>query len=484
MPNIITEDYIQFTPKDMSPHLKVEIDGTDVTDDLTPDLEYTGAVTDEIGSCIIKLINNDEAYNGLYTGGESISIYLDETDATTKVFEGAVEKTEKESGDYGMVLKITGRHVSSNLLDKTVNETYTDETCDTILKDIISTYASGFTSTNVAATTMTHSTNWNGKPFWDCVIELCSKAGFDCRVDDSKDFHFFEKNSQLNATEAFFPDNIFADGIGGMGTDVNEVKNRIIVYGQTEDGGQIIYTTPDSDATESQTEYGVKELIIEDSKITTYDQAQSIGDAKLEILKSLPTFGSVRGFMLFTLNAGEKLWISYPEYQIHDKFRIVKFTTKPFFGETTVYVEKVKTIPSLFKDRISKETDLETIRNPYNMAHSMNFSFADNSEIELFSSTEVSDGKLVPSSSSSGSATSVTRVAPQNITQCHLKHNGSSLVGNVTYYVSNNNGSSWEDITPNTMHTFTSTGSQLKLKIVIMSSSVEIDWIDLLYKYG
>ena len=476
MPNIITEDFIIFNPRSISPHFKVEIDGTDVSDDIY-DCEYSGSVTTEIPDCVVKLLNNDEAYNGLYSGGETIRIYLDETDATTKVFEGIIEKIENETGDYGIILKMTGRHVASSLLDIHVTEAYADETCDTILKDIISKYATDFTSTNVAASTTTHTTSLNSKPFWDCVIELCNKAGFDCRVGDDKDFRFFEKNSQLNTTEAFFPFNI--SSINGMGTDINEVKNKIIVYGTTQDGGQIIYTTSDSD---SQTEFGVKELIIEDSKITTYEQAQSVGDAEKESLKSSPTFGSITGDMLFTLNAGEKMWISYPEYQIHDKYRIVKFTTNIFRVETTTYVENVKTIPALFRDRITKETALESIRNPNSMHHSMNFLFNDTSEIEIFSNTTVSEGKLVLSGVTSGSATSNTRTASDDITQCFLQHTGSSLTGNVSYEVSNDNGANWEGIEPNTLHTFTSTGNQLKLRISISSSSVEIDRVDLLYK--
>lgn len=477
MANIIRENFISFVPRDMRTNWIVEIDGTDRSDDVL-DIEFTMAVTNEIGDCSIKLNNNDNTYTGLYSGGETIKIYLDFADASTKKFEGYVNKIEKDFGDEGNIIKLKGKQIATTLMDITVTESYTDQEVSTILTDIISTYATGYTDTNVNTTTVNHTTNWNNKPFWDCVIELCHKAGFDCYVDNDKDFHFFEKNSILNTTEAIMDQNCL--GIEGLGTDTIDVKNIVIVYGEDDDGGQIIYKAEDSD---SQTTYNPKERLIEDSRIKTYNQAKDIGDAELERLKSPDTTGKAEAFILPDLNPGDRIWISYPELQIHDKYRIVRFTTKIFENSTTVFIEKVQKIPEVLRDRISKETELERSKNPEKMEHSFNFVFNDDSEIDVFQNIETFQGKLkLTAGSTTGFAISVVRSSTTDITQCYLQHIGSALAGNVTYEGSVDNGINWETITPDTLHTFSSGGKKLKLRISITNSSTEIDNVSLGYK--
>ena len=476
MANIITKDFIQYVPPPMSTNFKVEINGVDVSDDVI-DVEYTMAVTTEIGDCRIVLDDNADTYTGLYSGGESISIYLDFTDGDTKRFEGYVEKQEKELGDEGKKLRITGRHVATTLMDLTVTEDYTSATpVSTILISLIADYATGFTSTNVNTSTSTHTPKWGNKPFWDCIIELCRIANFDCYVDNDKDFHFFERGTVLNTIEAVTDQNCI--GIEGLGTDTTDVKNVVIVYGEDNAGNQIIYKAEDS-----QSSYNTKEKVIEDTKIKTYDQAKEIGDAELSLLKSPDTVGKSVSFLLPELNPGDKLWISYPDLELHGTHRIAKFTTNIFEQTTTVYLEKVSNLPKVLRDRVSKESSLETIKNPGKMEHSLNLSFDDSSVIKTFNDTEITDNKLrLQSGKTTGTAVSNTRTANSDISKCYVTHKGSAVSGNVKYYANVSGSGQYEELTIGTVHNFAAPGKLLTVKIEINGTATELEGVCLQYK--
>jgi len=75
--------------------------------------------------------------------------------------------------------------------------------------------------------------------------------------------------------------------------------------------------------------------------------------------------------------------------------------------------------------------------------------------------------------------------ADNNITKCELRISGNQF-NNCTYEVSNDNGITWESLTPGEVHTFSSTGKNLRVKINLAEStagvSPEFDSICVLYK--
>ena len=150
---------------------------------------------------------------------------------------------------------------------------------------------------------------------------------------------------------------------------------------------------------------------------------------------------------------------------------------------TEVTIEReIPSAGKLFKERISAEQNIADIANPYEMRYSWNFTFDDDSQIASHSDTETDEGYLIlQAGKSTGTAITTTLTTSNDVTEVHLKVNGNSLVG-TNYWVSANNGITWESVTPDTKKILSSPGTKLKLKIELNSSSTQIDSLALLYK--
>lgn len=216
-------------PRKLNYKWKITINSTDVTADLLYAEFVKALITQEIGHFKIKLNNNGEDYTDSFSGGEDVKIYLDyATSATTLRYYGILENVKQTFGDMGNILVLEGVHISGSLLDKTVTENHTNTEISTILTDLITDYASGFTSTNVTSNTSTATINWNNKPFFECVADLCDLADWDCYVDDTKDFHFFDKESNECTEDAVvFKDTLIE--VKGLGTDTLAVPVKFQV---------------------------------------------------------------------------------------------------------------------------------------------------------------------------------------------------------------------------------------------------------------
>ena len=182
---------------------KIEVirsDGTvdDITDEIFNGEVFDGA-TDTIGNFSFTVDNSNESKTGIWTGNEILYFYMDyATSATTKRFRGRIEKVSYQEN----TIKIIGRSESVKLLDITVSKSYTNIETSVILKELFDAYATDFTYNNVETSTTNMTVNWNKKSFWECVKELCQKAGFDSYIDVDLDCHYFESGSKPNTTEA------------------------------------------------------------------------------------------------------------------------------------------------------------------------------------------------------------------------------------------------------------------------------------------
>jgi len=460
---------------------KFTLDGVDITSDVLEG-EVTMVCTNAVGNYKLKLNNNHGAYDNL-AGNESFIFYADLANASTKRFSGVVEKMDKELGDMGHTVNLEGSHNAVRMLDITVTQSYEQSPVSEVVKNIIGLYLSDFTDNNVVDVEMAVTVNWANKPFLDCMNDLCRLADCDFYVDDDKDFHFFDSGGILSTTQAVTGTK---DGnlrsITGLGEDVTLVKNKVIVYGQGGDGLTIVATAEDST---SQTSYEIKELVVKDTSINTYDEALARAEGELSLLKDTKTAGTVESDWLLTLNPGEKMWISIPERGIHDKYIIKKHTMKfpDLASVCSVYTGRTE-LADIFKKRIEKEQANQVIDNPFEMNHSYNFSFDDNTNITHVN-TKTLDGSLVLSSGTTGTCTSSPRESTTYITQCVLKVTGQDL-GSSTFKVSNNNGKTYETITTDSLYSFAGSGKKLLWKVTLLSDSSNtypmIDSLAILYK--
>jgi len=492
-------------PRPYQPTWKIIIGTTDVTDDLlVGGLEFNKPVTYKIGKFSLKLDNSGGTYNDYPTGAEDVYIYLDneQTSATTLQFRGRIE-LPKYSGATHNVLEIIGTHYAGSLLDLNITKTYTTATaCDTILKTIIDEFTTGFTHTHVESCSITFDPNWNENPFWECIIDLCEVADYDCYVDDFGDFHFFKRSSKITELDAIvWKDNLLDRG--GIGDSGEDVKNKISVYGENENGLPIVYVASDNTASD----YPVKERVIKAFSIKTYAEAKSRGDAELALLKTPIFKGSPKTLLLTNMDGagtighggpGYLIWISDPTIKLQGTYRVTdlryKYENNAIFT-TTIDLENPASLPRYFRERLSREIASETIINPGMMEYTYAITFDSDNDILSHTQTETFGGKLrcaidmgVGKRYTSGTTITNKVTTTSDITVCDLRVSGQDI-GATQFFVSNTDGISYEEIAVSelgTSHTFSNSNKQLKLKIILNSTTdyptPEIDSIVCLYK--
>lgn len=442
--------------------------------------EYTDGVTETIGNFNFTIDNSDQFYINVISVYDKIKIYYDynATPSTLK-FQGLIERVSNQNEN----LRVSGRSTGSRVMGITVTYSTSNSYTHDILQSILTTYATYITQTNIDTTESTDTQvtiNWYQKPFWECVLELCNRAGYDAYIDSSFDFHYFVSGSLENTTDAVVHESNLIE-TGDFAPDLSNVKNRIIVYGGIVEDQQIIWTEQDDT---SITNYDVRELIINDTNIITVGQAEARAEYELSLLKDPPTVGEVTSIGLPTISPGEKVRISDPingldpDYYVIQKF-IHKFSNdEPPMTILTVQKE-INTIPKILKKRITFETQAIDKTNPNEMRYSWFFDF--NTDSGTHSNTEISDGVLKTDASSSGTWISPTNSITNNATACELRVKGESLPGTL-YYVSTDSGVTYQSISLNTSLTLSPPGPNLRIKIEINSASTLIDAISLLYK--
>lgn len=470
--SVITDDLFIGIPRRFKPDWKVELVKDGVAEDVTDDVIYgkfTLLATEGISDFEIQLNDSQQTYQK-YIGTETVRIYIDnDTLATTKRFEGTIEKIKNQITDT-LQVTFSGRHISKELLNTLVSKSYTDTEVSAILIDLISTYLTRYTTESVTASSVTTSADFADQPFWDCVKSLCEIANFDCYVDDSKTFHFFERNSILNNDEGIYEYELI--NLSGLGDTMLDIKNRVRVYGQDSSGMPIVWTADDIN---SQNQYGILEAFpISDTSIQTVEGAKKRAEGELALQMNKRLQGTVIVYGLPSIRAGEKIWISLPEQSIHDKYRVLsvlqEFGTNIDVGfKSTLTIEKpVRDLSLLMRDmnvNISGK-DTSKSQNPNQLKYSYNNPFDDQTGL-ILSNTVLSNGSLILSSGfDTGTAESIAVDTASNVGQVELKVSGNALDTSV-FQVSTDGGYTYENISINALKTLSNAGNRLVLKITL-----------------
>jgi hypothetical protein len=471
-------------PPDRTIKRNVTINGVDVTDDILSG-KFTRSIIGEDMGFEVSLENSGEKYTGAFEIGQIVAFNMDFSNGTTKQFEGKIENIRRNSSS-SFELKIVGSHYTTKLLDITVTAEFANAEVSSILTNIIDNYLPGFTYNNVQVTSTNTNVKWNNEPFFDCVTDLMKFSGYDCFIDDYKDFHFFLQESHTNENEAIvWNDNLIE--LSGFGQDIVDVRNKVIVYGQAGDL-PVIHTSQDLD---SQSSYEIKERVLTENTATSEDLARDIGDAEIDSIKNPPTKGTARAYWMYQLNPGDMLYVVHPAYDLTNLFRVIKYTFYFPFPDMDVFFSKDLTVSKLFRERVQKSKSMENIVNPYKMLYSYNFTFDDVTNIDSVSSNNitVNNSNLQVNLGTSGTMITLTKNTLIEVSQVHLLVNGTQLTGtenSITYqtefYISADGTGNWQQITADALTNVISIGTQLRLKIVLNSTFTKIDSIALLFK--
>lgn len=427
--------------------------------------EFDTPVTDRIGKFEMHLDNNNGTYSGRYSGGETVDIYLDKKDASTLKFEGYLENPKKAfSNEFGQYMILRGDHIASRLLNVTVTGSFQNATVQSILDSIYTTFApAGFTyaSGTYPATAIVPSIKWSDRPFWHCVVDLCNIGSYDAYVDNTKALRIFAQNTLATERDAVvFEDN--AINVEGLGQDIVDVKNKVRVYGEDDEGVLVIYTASDA---KSQTDYFAREDIIWDLDIRTYEQAKARGDAELALLKDPVIKGKTVVESLVYVNPGELIWVSLPDQQIHAQYKALNITHKFHNGDYTTELEISKitqSIAYIFKEQQVRTSEQQKIENPNRLSHSFNFSFDDATDLVSYGDFTITEGEIrLNPGLGSGVLLSATRVSVDSISQVEARAVGADISSS-SLEVSADGGLTWTSVTLNALTTLSVSGKQLK----------------------
>jgi hypothetical protein len=116
----------------------VTIDNTDVSDYILSG-SFTRGLIGEDSRCEIELDNSGENYTDFFDIGDDIVFKMDFSNGSTVQWQGKVEGIEDGLTNL-FKLKITGNHLTAELLDVTVTEEYANAKVSDILKDLINKY--------------------------------------------------------------------------------------------------------------------------------------------------------------------------------------------------------------------------------------------------------------------------------------------------------------------------------------------------------
>lgn len=224
--------------------LTLKINGTDRSSWVKwPTVHITQVLTKEVDRAEFEIIK---------TPSKTIPDVNDEVtiieDASTKVFGGViVERQEKIEGGLLVGYLFRCKDFSQYLDRKLVVKTYNNMMAHEILQDVISTYTTGFTTTNVPSVSPTIQTlKFNYQQVTRCLTQLCDLIGWDWYVDYDKDIHLFQSESSLAPFGLTDTNDNFEWKSLELNRTLLQLKNSVYVRGGSYSKDFDASETPDS----------------------------------------------------------------------------------------------------------------------------------------------------------------------------------------------------------------------------------------------
>lgn len=154
------------------------------------------------------------------------------TISSVKQFGGYIIEINESIDGLLQSIDIKCKDYTHELDRQLVSKTYTEQTVNQIITDLLSTFSTGFTSTNTNCTTVIDKVVFNYLPISKCLEKLTELVGnFEWYVDYNRDIYFFatsDKTSLFNLTDT---SNNYAFGSLSLTENTSQLRNEIIVRG-------------------------------------------------------------------------------------------------------------------------------------------------------------------------------------------------------------------------------------------------------------
>lgn len=192
-------------------------------------LVITDLLTNEANTASFELV---DTYTNKPTEGQEIII----TFSGSRIFAGRITRIDPEkvsnagaSSNFNFFIECTDWQV--DLDKKMVVKSYSSTTLDVVVKDIIDSYTSGITYTNVIVSGAPAITKiiFNYEYVSECFSQLAEQTGWDWYVDYNKDLHFFPQETNEAPIELLDDGEEFDEL--RISTDESQIVNRVFVRG-------------------------------------------------------------------------------------------------------------------------------------------------------------------------------------------------------------------------------------------------------------
>lgn len=508
---------VKITTSDSTEYEVADSTSSSSTDNQLLNFSFTPCNTRRMGNFELELNNNEAQYLNVFSEGDVVQFYLDYTDGTTLRFRGKVDNVyysmARESP--GFTCTVEGRQYPE-IVD---NETLIIQFDNTDVVDAIKgtsgetdaqgnyengiLYGTGLTWSDSNTLTSGDITtkitkSYQNKSAMFILTDVCVATGVDFYLfydtsDSRWEIRVFEQSSITNSTD-YIAQGINLRSMNRVGIDNTIRKNEITVYGKEDDNIILLKTSSDtSDISSSWT----KSVAISDSSLATMEEVDDAADKELAEQSNVLTSARVDTYGLLGIKPGERITVSIPYCGVNGYYRVESFTVDmDSRGDisTSVNLERWdKSIAALLRDAFNIEQAIRAYKNLNAMTGSFNLYF-DSYESGWYSlsNCEITDGVLkLSSGQTTGTLTTATVDTStfgdldSDVTHCELRIKANQYTA-CTYRVSNNNGVTWETVTPGVLHEFDTPGDSLRLEITLNEPtsgvSPEFASVVLLYK--
>lgn len=232
--------------------MQIYIEGVEKTSYIKKgSLQIQNVLTKQVDTCSFTIINyGSKVY--VPSNEDEVVIY----DGADKIFGGVVVNINEEMNDVKLFeYKISCTDYTRLADRKLVSRSYTSETVEDIIDDIITKYLPTFTATNVVCTTVIDSIAFDYEPFSKCLQRLADITGYDWYIDYDKDVHFFDKTTNTSPFNLTDTNGNYIIRSLKIKRDTSQLRNLVYVRGGdyladtmtaefVADGEQIIFFTP------------------------------------------------------------------------------------------------------------------------------------------------------------------------------------------------------------------------------------------------
>jgi len=445
-------------------------------------------ITTQASSFSADVFNESADYNNYFDYHDDVKIYFGyESDGVVGLFHGRVEKLKKSWKPSGSVITVSGRGTWTLMLEKMEVKSFLSTELGDIIKDLISSNVTGLTTVNVGNSGITPDTEVVDHAFiQEKVKEYCTKAGFDAWVDFDDDLHF-TGTPGANTVSLVAGENIKEIELS---IDWKKIRNYIRGYGKKVEGVQLIKTEEDA---ASQAKYGVVMKIIKDSSLDETSLIQSIMDAALLEDKEAEWGGVAVIPGDERIVPAKSITVTVPALDVDESFKVqhVQHVFEPSGGFTTnvMLVEEEVNTSKFYKDLYEKTGNIVDYANSGNYEESYVYKFtADQDSLWTFNNCYTTNSTLKITDSSSASSATLTSaiVGDKNYSSC-LPFVSQEYEGANKFFVSNDSGSSWEQVYADEAHDFISNSgdkNDFKCKIELSARpALEVSCVatDLIY---